>query len=62
MIDRKIEEYKDIVKNWEHEAERRKLTSCEIDEWMKARKMWIEKNRMKTNFMKQRASEMGSGG
>ncbi|GKC82391.1 hypothetical protein Tco_1138108, partial [Tanacetum coccineum] len=54
-LDRQIEEHKTQAMRWECEAESRALNEDERKEWMKARKIWIEKDVEKASILKQKA-------
>ncbi|XP_071740895.1 uncharacterized protein [Rutidosis leptorrhynchoides] len=41
--------------DWENEAEKRQLTCNEREQWLDTRRKWIEKDKIKTNMMKQKS-------
>ncbi|GJT46172.1 hypothetical protein Tco_0954887 [Tanacetum coccineum] len=53
-LDKKIEEHKTQAMRWECEPESRALNEDELKEWMKARKIWIEKDCEKASILRQK--------
>ncbi|XP_071694268.1 uncharacterized protein [Rutidosis leptorrhynchoides] len=54
-IDKEIETYKGIASNLETKAEHSPLNNSDLETWKKARKTWMEKDRIKTSMIKQKA-------
>lgn len=54
MLDIEVENNKKKVMEWELKAESRMLIELEIQEWMEARRKWMEKEREKTTMLKQK--------
>ncbi|GJT38939.1 reverse transcriptase domain, reverse transcriptase zinc-binding domain protein [Tanacetum coccineum] len=48
----KIEEYKQEALKWELEVEIKHLSDVEIDSWMEARRLWVEKDKEKSKRVK----------
>ncbi|XP_071738862.1 uncharacterized protein [Rutidosis leptorrhynchoides] len=54
-LDGEIDLFKTTVQQLELQAESRVLTDVELELWRKSRKQWLEKERIKTNMLKQKA-------
>ncbi|XP_071735875.1 uncharacterized protein [Rutidosis leptorrhynchoides] len=54
-LDGEIEMFKTTAQQLELQAETRTLNDAELEVWRSSRKLWLEKERIKTNMLKQKA-------
>ncbi|GKB70878.1 hypothetical protein Tco_0932290, partial [Tanacetum coccineum] len=55
IIDIDIDFFKDEAIKWESIAETRNLEEFELEAWKEARKSWLEKDRCKSDMLKQKS-------
>ncbi|XP_071738732.1 uncharacterized protein [Rutidosis leptorrhynchoides] len=54
-LDKEIDALKQEVLEWKLKAESNNLTSSDRDRWLEYRRCWVEKEKIKTNMLKQKA-------
>ncbi|XP_071709388.1 uncharacterized protein [Rutidosis leptorrhynchoides] len=55
QLDKEIDKFKSIAQSLEIKAESSTLSERELDDWKEVRKCWFNKEKIKTNMMKQKA-------
>ncbi|XP_071714034.1 uncharacterized protein [Rutidosis leptorrhynchoides] len=54
-IDKEIEDLSKKAAEWENLAENRQLDDCERIEWLDIRRKWLEKDKIRSNMVKQKS-------